>query len=295
MVMKRAALTLMAILAAPAWLVAQTQVDERRGAAPDGVVEIENLAGSVKVVGWTEAAIRVTGTLAARARLDFEASGKRAHIEVEVDDDNDNPMESASDLEVHLPVGSHVEIEGVRLDIEVSGVTGSVEAETVDGSILHTGAAKEVSLQSVTGTVDVTDARGLIQAETVNGAVNIRQSSGQLEASTVNGELVITDGPFDRVALESVAGPVRFEADLAAQARLEVETVSGSVDVFLPSSIKADVSVTSFSGGIENEFGVGTVKKESFLPAKELKFSTGAGGARITVETLSGDVHLRKR
>ena len=99
--MKRAALTLIAILAAPAWLVAQTQVDERRDAAPDGVVEIENLAGSVKVVGWTEAAIRVTGTLAAGAELDFEASGKRAHIEVEVD--NDNPMESASDLEVHLP------------------------------------------------------------------------------------------------------------------------------------------------------------------------------------------------
>jgi DUF4097 and DUF4098 domain-containing protein YvlB len=257
------------------------------------VVEIENVAGSVKVVGWAETAIRVTGTLAPGAELDFEASGKRAHIEVEVDDDD--RMEAVSDLEVHVPVGSHVEIEGVRLDIEVTGVTGSVEAETVDGSIFHTGAAREVSLQSVMGTVDVTDARGLIQAETVNGAVNIRKSSGQLEASTVNGELVITDGPFERVALESVAGAVRYDADLAAQARLEVETVSGSVEVFLASNIKADVSVTSFSGGIENEFGMGTVKQESFLPAKELEFSTGAGGSRITVETLSGSVHLRKR
>jgi DUF4097 and DUF4098 domain-containing protein YvlB len=293
MVMNRVVLILMATLAAPAWLVAQTPVDERREAAADGVVEIENLAGSVKVTGWTEAAIRVKGTLAPGAELDFEASGKRAHIEVEVDDDN--PMEAASDLEVHVPVGSHVEIEGVRLDIEVSGVTGSVEAETVDGSILHTGAAKEVSLQSVTGTVDVTDARGLIQAETVNGAVNVRKSSGQLEASTVNGELVITDGPFERVGLESVSGAVRYEADLASQARLQVETVSGTVEIFLTPDIKADVSVTSFSGGIDNEFGIGTVKQESFLPAKELKFSTGAGGVRITVETLSGGVHLRKR
>jgi DUF4097 and DUF4098 domain-containing protein YvlB len=291
--MKRAVLILMAFLAAPAWLAAQTPVDERRAAAADGVVEIENLAGSVKVIGWTELAIRVKGTLAAGAELDFEASGKRAHIEVDVEDHD--PMEAVSDLEVHVPVGSHVEIEGVRLDIEVTGVTGSVEAETVDGSILHTGAAKEVSLQSVTGTVDVTDARGLIQAETVNGAVNIRKSSGQLEASTVNGELTVTDGPFERVALESVAGAVRYEADLASQARLEVETVSGSVEIFLAPNIKADVSVTSFSGGIDNELGVGTVKQESFLPAKELKFSTGAGGARITVETLSGGVHLRKR
>jgi DUF4097 and DUF4098 domain-containing protein YvlB len=294
MVMKRAAFTLMAILAVPSWLLAQTPVDERRDAAADGVIEIENLAGSVRVVGWAETAIRVTGTLASGAELDFVASGKRAQIEVEVDDNN--PMESASDLEVHVPAGSHVEIEGVRLDIEVTGVTGSVEAETVDGSILHSGAAKEVSLQSVTGTVDVTNARGLIQAETVNGAVNVRKSSGQVEAGTVNGELVITDGPFERVALESVAGAVRYEADLGAQARLDVETVSGSVEIFLPSDIKADVSVTSFSGGIDNEFGIGTVEQESsFLPAKELTFSTGTGGARITVETLSGGVHLRKR
>jgi DUF4097 and DUF4098 domain-containing protein YvlB len=293
MVMKRSALTVMAILAAPAWLVAQTPVDERRDAAADGVVEIENLAGSVKVVGWAETAVRVTGTLAAGAELDFQASGERTQIEVEVDDDN--PIEAVSDLEVHVPAGSHVEIGGVRLDIEVAGVTGSVEAETVDGSILHTGAAKEVALQSVTGTVDVTDARGLIQAETVNGAIHIRSSSGQLEAATVNGELVVTDGPFDRVALESVAGTVRYEADLTAQARLDVETVSGSVEIFVASDINVDVSISTFSGGIDSEFDIGTIEQESFLPAKELTFSTGAGGARITVETLSGRVHLRKR
>jgi DUF4097 and DUF4098 domain-containing protein YvlB len=291
--MKRAAFILVATLAGSTWLLAQTPVDEQKPAAADGVVEIENLAGSVKVVGWDEAAVRVTGTLAPGAELKFDASGSRTAIEVDVEDDN--PMEAVSDLEIHVPAASQVEIEGVRLDVEVSGVTGTVDAETVDGGITHTGTAKEVSLQSVMGAVEVTGSKGRIQAETVNGSVTIRSSSGHLEASTVNGRLVVSDGPFDEAALESVAGPVTFEADLAPRARLEIESVSGSVEVFVSPGIDADFEVSSFSGAIDNELGIGTVEQESFLPAKELSFTTGSGGTRISIETLSGSVHIRKR
>jgi DUF4097 and DUF4098 domain-containing protein YvlB len=291
--MKRAVFILMLALAGPAWLAAQTPVDERRDAAADGVVEIENVAGSVKVVGWNEPAVRVTGTLAAGAELDFDSSGKRTQIQVEIE--GNNPMEAASDLEVHVPAGSQVEIEGVRLDIEVTGVTGPVDAEPVAGGLTPSGAAREVNLQSVMGTVEVNGSSGTIHAETVNGAVVIRKSSGKVEASTVNGKLVVSDGPFDHVALESVAGAVTFEADLAPQARLDVEAVSGSVEILVPADLKADFAVSSFSGAIENELDIGKVEQESFLPAKELNFSTGSGGARISVETLSGSIHIRKR
>ncbi len=289
--MKRAALILMTTLAMPAWLAAQATVDQRRPAAPDGIVEIENPAGSVKVVGWDKAEVWVKGTLAPDAELDFGGSDKRTEIEIEVE----NHPGAPSDIEVHVPAGSQVEVEGFNADIEVSGVTGTVEAETLHGGITQTGAAREVSLASVNGTVDVTGARGLIQVEVVNGTVAIRDSSGQLEASTVNGELVVAGGPFEKAALESVAGGVRFEADLGAQGRLDVETVSGAAEVFVAANLKADFSISSFSGEIGNELGMGTVEQQDFLPAKELSFSTGSGGARITVETLSGTVNIRKR
>jgi DUF4097 and DUF4098 domain-containing protein YvlB len=290
--MKRTALILMVALAGPAWLAAQTPVDERRPAAANGVVEIENLAGSVKVTGWSEAAVQVTGTLAADAELDFDSSDQRTTIEVEVDD---QPLEAASDLEIRVPAGSHVEIEGVRLDVEVSGVTGSVEVETVEGSITQSGAAGEVSLQSVMGTVEATGSTGRLQAETVNGTVTIRDSSGHVEASTVNGPLAVTGGSFGRVALESVAGKVTFNSGLAAEGRLDIETVSGAVELFVDPGIQAEFSAASFSGNIENELGVGTIEQEEFVPAKELSFSTGDGGARISVETLSGTIAIRKR
>jgi hypothetical protein len=290
--MKRAALALMSIMIIPAWLAAQTPVDERRPAAADGTVEIENLFGSVKVIGWDKAEVQVTGTLAADAELEFGGAEKHIGIEVEVEGHADA---GTSDLEVHVPSGSHVEIEGVHAEIEVSGVIGSVEAETINGGITLRGAAKEVSLQSVNGAVDVSGPRGRTEIEVVNGSVTIQDASGHVEASTVNGEVIVGGGPFEKAALESVAGSVSFKADLAAMGRLDVETVSGSVEILVPANIKADFSISTFSGEIENDLGVGTVQQQEYIPAKELSFSTGSGGARITVDTLSGSVHIRKR
>jgi DUF4097 and DUF4098 domain-containing protein YvlB len=290
--MKRAALALMSIMILPAWVAAQTAVDERRPAAPDAIVEIENPFGSVTVIGWDKPEVHVTGTLAPEAELEVDGGETHIGIEVEVQGHGDG---GETTLEVHVPSGSQVEIEGVQAEIKVSGVSGSVEAETVNGGITYRGASKEVGLQSVNGAVDVSGPRGRTHVEVVNGPVTIQDTTGQVEASTVNGELVVGGGPYERAALESVAGAVSFKADLAPTGRLEVETVSGLAEIVVPAAINADFSISTFSGEIENELGIGTVQQEQYVPAKELSFTSGSGGIRITVETLSGNVHIRKR
>jgi DUF4097 and DUF4098 domain-containing protein YvlB len=291
--MKRAALVLATVLALPAWALAQTPVDQKHPAAASGKVSIENMAGSVKVTGWERAEVQVKGTLGDGAELSFDVSGEQTTIEVEAE--HGNPMGIKSDLEVLVPAGSSVSVEGFQATISVAGVTGSVSAETVNGSITQSGSAKGVELQSVNGAIEVTKASGRIQAEAVNGTVTVRDASGELEASTVNGKLLVTGGSFERAALESVAGGVRFEAGLSARATLSVESVSGAVDLFLPSAIGAEFSVSTFSGEITNELGPAAEKSSRWTPEKRLSFTTGSGGARVSVETLSGAVSIRKR
>jgi DUF4097 and DUF4098 domain-containing protein YvlB len=290
--MKRAALVLAAVLAVPVGVLAETTVDQRRPASLKGDVSIENTAGTITVVGWDKAEVWVKGTLAPDAALEFDGPEGRTRVEVEVDG---NPLDAHSDIEVHVPAGSNVSIEGFQAEIHVSGVTGLVEAETVNGGITLSGKAREVNLQSVNGAIDVTGPAGRLQVEVVNGEVTVRDASGDLEASTVNGELRILGGSFERARLESVAGGVRFEAGLSPQARLDVETVSGAATVALGSGVKADFTVSTFSGQIENELGSEAVETSRFTPEKRLSFSTGAGGARISVQTLSGTIHIRKR
>jgi DUF4097 and DUF4098 domain-containing protein YvlB len=291
--MKRAALVLITALAAPAWLAAQTPVDQTRPAAPDGAVHIENMSGTVKVTGWDRAEVQVKGTVGHGAELAFDGTEKRTRIEVEAE--HGNPMGIKSDLEVFVPAGSSVSIEGFQATISVAGVTGSVSAETVNGSITQAGAAKGVELESVNGAIEVTKATGRVRAGAVNGTVTVRDASGELEASTVNGKVLVTGGSFDRAALESVSGGVRFEAGLSARATLSVDSVSGTVDLLLPAGLGAEFKVSTFSGDIVNELGPAAEKTSKWTPGKELAFTSGSGGARITVETLSGTVNIRKR
>jgi DUF4097 and DUF4098 domain-containing protein YvlB len=290
--MTRATIALVAALALPAGLAAQTPVDQKRPAALDGVVDIENMSGSVKVTGWDRAEVQVKGTLGHNAELNLGGSEKRTHVEVEVEG---NPMGVKSDLEVFVPAGSSVSVEGFQVTITVSGVTGSVKAETVNGSITHTGAAKGVELQSVNGPVETTRATGRVQVEAVNGPVTVRDASGELEASTVNGKLLVTGGSFESAKLETVAGEVRFDAALTARASLGVESVSGAVELVFPAGLGAEFAISSFSGAITNELGPAAEKTSKWTPAKELHFTSGSGGVRVTVETLSGAINIRKR
>jgi hypothetical protein len=279
-----------AVLAGPALA---DQVDERRPAASDGFVEIENPAGSVRVIGWSKAEVAVTGMLGRRANLSLTGVPSRTHVEVEVEG---NPHGTRSDIEVHVPAGSRVSVESFAASIVVTEVTGSVTAETVNGSVTVSGSLKEVSVESVNGEVEVSGAASRVHAGTVNGALSIRGARGEIDANTVNGEVRIAGGgPVERAQLESVAGAIYFEGVLAPHADLRAQTVSGGVELALPANVAADFTVNTFSGSIDTDFGSATYRTGRHSPEKELTFSTGGGGAKVAIETLSGSVRLRKR
>jgi len=270
------------------------QLDQRRPAASDGLVEIENPAGSVRVIGWSKAEVAVTGTVGRRARLNLRGDGRRTHVEVEVEG---NPHAAQSDIEVHVPAGSRVSVESFASSITVSEVTGPVTAETVNGAVSVSGSVKEVSAESVNGAVDVSGAPTRVHAGTVNGALTVRGARGEVEVNTVNGELrVVAGGPIQRAHLESVSGSIRFEGELAPHADLQAQTVSGEVELVLPAGTAADFTVTTFSGAIDTDFGASLYRgPRRHSPERELTFSIGGGGAKVSIETLSGAISLKKR
>lgn len=289
--MRPAALLFTTLLAAP--LGAESTVDQRRPAAPDGLVDIENMAGSIRVTGWDKAEIAITGRLGHHASgLEFSGGANRTRIEVEVEG---NPHGVHSDLDIKVPAGSRLSIDGFEATITITGVTGTVKAETVNGAISLTGGAKDVDLQAVNGAVEVTKATGRIKAESVNGPVTVRDSSGELEASTVNGALVVTGGSWERVRIETVSGSLRFDSGLTRHSAVDAETVSGSVEFVLAADLGADFQLATFSGDIDNELGPAPTRQSRWTTEKELSFSLAGGGAKITVETLSGSIRLRKR
>lgn len=284
-------LLLLATAAAPAG--AGERIEQRRNAAPDGLVEIDNAAGSIRVVGWDKDEVEVVGTLGDRADgLEVSGSPHRINIAVET---HGNPHSIHSTLEIKVPKRSRLLIDSFAAAIAVEGVDGLIEAETVNSGITIAAGSKEVRAESVNGGVEVSCPCRRVEASSVNGPVTIRGASGVVEASTVNGRLLVEGGSFERAQLESVSGGVQFQGDLDSAATLDVETVSGSVELVLPANASADFSISSFSGAITNEFGPEPRRISRYTSEKELEFSTGSGGATVTIHTLSGGIRLRKK
>jgi DUF4097 and DUF4098 domain-containing protein YvlB len=257
------------------------------------MVEVEDIGGEIQIIGWDRAEVKVSGRLASSVEeLVVEGSRRRVRIEA----DTDIPHGGDSHLVINVPAGASIGVDSFSAEITVKGVTGSVSAETVNGSISVTGSTGEVDLETVNGALTIVGPARRVNAESVNGAVRIEGVIEEADASTVNGDLRVTGGTLMRASLETVNGDIEFEGGLSSDASLDAESVGGTVTLVLPASVQADFSLASFSGEIRHDFDAPAARRVSrWTSEQELHFSLGAGGADVSVNTLSGSIYVKKR
>jgi len=309
--------TLFPIAVALATLVgtagAQQSINETRAASAAGTVEIENVSGSVRVLTWNRNEVRVTGTLGRGAeRLDFATEGPTTRVRVILPRQGRNVQ--GSDLEIRIPaqssstvrtVSAPIQITGVRGGVQASSVSGHVEVEamgaptlkasSVSGDVRLRGSSGSVDAESVSGSIDIAVASPQTRAKTASGSMRLRDLSGSVEASSVSGSTSVEGGRFSRMALSSVSGRLRFRGDLERGALFHLNSHSGDVEVQLPARVAADFDVSTFSGNVSNDFGPAAERVSRYGPGRELRFSTGGGGAVVVAKTFSGSVRLARQ
>jgi DUF4097 and DUF4098 domain-containing protein YvlB len=271
----------------------ERRVDEKCKASPDGVVEISNAAGSVRVIGWDREEVTVTGTVPENAKLDFEGGEKRTTVKVNLPKLGLGAREA--DLEVHVPSASRLEAETVSATLDVTGVRGVLELKSVSGNVAAAGDPEDVEARTVSGKLEISVSSRHVEAEAVSGEIRLQGAAGKVRVSNVSGSSIISADNLKDGSLESVSGNIRFEGIIDPAGRLDVQTVSGDIEALMPAGIAAVFEVSTFSGGIQNDFGQALAKTEKNGPGKELKFTTGSGAARISLQSFSGDVILKKK
>lgn len=293
--MRKTILCMFMLLAVAATARAERPVSISRVVAADAEITIENVAGSVTVVGVEGGELRVTGTLGDDVEeLDISGGPNDVSIEVVIPDDRDwkRKRKIAAQLELQVPRGVSLDVETVSARIDVRGVDGEIEAGSVSGSVTAVGGSGEIELESVSGAVTLSGGSGSIVAESVSGKVTLEQVSGDIEASTVSGEVWMETATASDVEIESVSGGVYFKG--AVRKRLEVESHSGNVRVALPAGFGARFELDTFSGRIENGLGPAARRTDRFEPGLSAEFSTGDGAARVSIESFSGNIVLEK-
>lgn len=256
--MNKQALIILASLLILSGTAVAKDVNETVALDPKGVVDIELIAGKLTIMGWEKSEVRVTGTIDEdREELDVSGSGNRVSIELAPRRGRHDSHHGAQ-LEIRVPVSARLDIEAISADVRIEDVEGEMDVEVVSGPLVIRGGALTISATSVSGGIDVV-------ADT------------------------LLDGDF-----ECLSGKIDVTAALDPNGEFNFEIFSGNLTLRLPSNTSAEFDIETFSGDIVNEFGPEARKTSDFLPAKVLSFSTGSGGAEVSIESFQGSVKLLK-
>jgi hypothetical protein len=216
-------------------------VDETRPLAANGELSLENTNGSVRLVAWDEAKVRIEATKRAASQraleeLKVEIEGEGDRVSVRTRQPRPRWLGNSGGVEyrVSVPRGARVRVTNVNGRVEVGGVTGSVHASTVNGSVDLTAVGGAIEASAVNGSVEVDVARvdpaARSELSTTNGSVRLtlpRDASADVEAHTVNGgvhcDFDLADTHKSRRRLEGRIG--------SGGARFELGTVNGSARI----------------------------------------------------------------
>lgn len=128
---------------------------------------------------------------------------------------------------------------------------------------------------------------------TVNGDVEISAVRGMVKGETVNGSLVASGLEGD-VDLETVNGSVRAEFDVLGDGqRVSAEAVNGKIVLVIPGDASARVEAETVNGSINaGDFGL---EAEKGFVGRDLSGRIGEGDAKISLETVNGSIRIEKQ
>ncbi|MEX2124393.1 MAG: DUF4097 family beta strand repeat-containing protein [Woeseia sp.] len=272
---------------------AAESVERTLDAAPDGIVTVENTAGSVDVRAWSRNEVEVTGELGRDIEeLVFERDGNEIRIEVRIPRRDNSRIHS--ELEIRVPEQSSVNVSGVSADVDVRDVRGDLRLSSVSGDIDAQGFEADIDIETVSGDVGAQgrDKEATSRFNTVSGDIDVQAVAGDISVNSVSGDLSVVESWFERAQLNTTSGDIVLRAALVGDGRLDIETINGDLDVNFDGEVSARFDIETFNGDIRNCFGPESVRTSRYTPGRELKFTEGSGASRVTIQTLNGDLRL---
>ena len=292
-------MALVAALELAAWpglAAAGTPINKRTTADANGTVEVSNIAGSVTVTGWERNEVTISGELGdGTEKLEFTKAPKLTRIKVILPSRSYNVDDT--DLIIKVPFGSVLSINTVSADVRIQNVQGSQRLQTVSGDVQTQAAGADVECRTVSGDVSVagSGSKGVVSITTVSGDATATGVAGEVNGSTVSGTFSLGVGETSRLRLRSTSGDLGVRGPLAADARVDIESISGDVRLDLAGNPPVAYDISSFNGEIRNCFGPKSARTSEYGPGRELRFTEGSGSARVRIKTMNGDIGLCRK
>jgi DUF4097 and DUF4098 domain-containing protein YvlB len=280
-------------------------------------LEISNASGDVSVTGSADGQVHVHANARASS-WGYDSPDKRLHdflANPPVEQHGDTVriggelrrrsnitvtyvIEVPHDTEINSTVLSGAQtILNVRGPVKADAASGSIRVEHIDretqlntlsGSIHADNIGEDLRASSANGNVVVSSIKGDVRISALSGATRISRPGGRVEASSANGAIDVQDANGD-VRAHAASGRINVEGNPAANSYWDVNTVSGVVQLGVPTNANFHLSAQAVSGEIKADIPI-VIEEQS---KHSLRARVGNGGGRVEVHTVSGQIRLR--
>lgn len=220
---------------------------------PGARISLENINGDIRITGGSTSQVQMTA---------YKKAGKQEYLD-------ELKIVVSADPDYLRIETRHPKSEGgwFKWGNDSSGSVSYVLEVPADVNL--------DAISTVNGDVEITAVSGLVKAETVNGSLEAMGLEGNVDLETVNGSIVAEFdflGGDQRVSAEAVNGKIilRVPADLSA--RVNAETINGSINA--------------------DDFGL---EPEKGFVGRDLSGTIGGGEAKISLETVNGSIRIEKK
>lgn len=280
--------------------LAGTPINETRDVDADARIDISNVRGSVTVTAWDRNQVGIEGTLGS-GNKGLEVVGNASHVEIKVQSaersgwfnwDSESNVED-SILDIRVPAGVELSIETVSAEVTVNAVSGRlIDIDTVSGKVRVDSNAREIEVGSVSGNVNVNGQGERASVDSISGDIELQSSHQDVQLETVAGTINARLGSYREFSASSVSGDIMLSGKPGSSGLVDAETMSGDVTIVLPADASARLGAETFSGRIRSDFG--SVSESQDGPGRSLNATIGSGDARVTLESFSGDLTIRR-
>lgn len=266
-----------------------SRVDTTFAFSSSGTVTVRGASGDITVTGWSRNEVHVRA-VSDDDNIRFDASSSRLTLETA-----GSHRGSDTKFEVSVPFGAHVIAYVQSGEITIRGTRGEVEAHAQSGDVHLEDVTNRLDVNTLSGDVTAANVTGDVQIVSVSGEARLSDVRGNVDVSTVSGDIALRGVTAKLVRAKTTSGDVTYDGIIDPAGRYEFGAHSGDIHLHVPRDASAQLSVSTWSGGIDSDFSI-TLKpgeqRIGKLNAKRFTFEIGGGAARITAETFSGDISI---
>ena len=187
-------------------------------------------------------------------------------------------------------------------DIEVGNVGEDLSAKTAGGDIIIGDVGGDVDAGTAGGDIEVGRVRGTADLRTAGGDIEVEAATGVVEAKTAGGDIALS-AIVGSVSAETAGGDIEVELTPSGKRGSLLKTRGGDVVLYIPSNAKVTIEaeIRIHHDWDDKDYDRYDITSDFKPESKDkdkrgirAKYVLNGGGPRIELETMHGDIEIRK-